>query len=273
MMRGVSTAAAVLLALGVSAPAFAQTRAMRAEPITIGETFTIESRVLGETRRINVYRPPAWDESEGAPRPVLYLLDGGVAEDFVHIAGLLQISTLNGTMRPFLLVGIENTDRRRDMTGPTTVASDREIAPAVGGSAAFRAFIRDELMPEIGRRYATTAERAIVAESLAGLFVVETFLLEPELFDTYIAFDPSLWWNDGALVRHPLHAAARGRTIYLGNSSEPDLAALTTRLAGRLAAGSAARVIWEPMPRESHGTQFHPASLRAFRRLFAPAAE
>ena len=36
---------------------------------------------------------------------------------------------------------------------------------------------------------------------LAGLFVVETFLHEPDLFDTYIAFDPSLWWNDAQLLR------------------------------------------------------------------------
>ena len=42
-----------------------------AGPIAIGETFTIESAVLGETRRINVYRPPSWDEAPGAPRPVL----------------------------------------------------------------------------------------------------------------------------------------------------------------------------------------------------------
>ena len=30
------------------------------------------------------------------------------------------------------------------MTGPTEVPEDRKIAPHVGGSAAFRAFIRDE---------------------------------------------------------------------------------------------------------------------------------
>ncbi|HEX6587863.1 MAG TPA: alpha/beta hydrolase-fold protein [Longimicrobiales bacterium] len=273
MKRGGSVVTALLIAFGMSAPLGAQTGATRAESIAIGETFTIESRILGETRRINVYRAPAWDEREGAARPVLYMPDGGIEEDFLHIAGLLQISTLNGTMRPFLLVGIENTQRRRDMTGPTTVASDREIAPVVGGSAAFRAFIRDELMPEIERRYATTAERAIVGESLAGLFVVETFLLEPALFDTYIAFDPSLWWNAGALLTQPLPTELGGRTIYLGNSGEPGLAASTTRMAGRLTAESNARVVWEPMAPEAHATLYHPAALRAFRRLFAPAAE
>ena len=108
--------------LAAATPVVAQApRAARATPLTIGETFTIESRVLAETRRINVYRPTAWGEDDGAARPVLYMPDGGIQEDFLHIAGLLQISTLNGTMRPFILVGIENTQRRRDMTGPTTV--------------------------------------------------------------------------------------------------------------------------------------------------------
>ena len=55
------------------------------------------------------------------------------------MAGLVQVLVGNGTMRPFLLVGIENTERRRDMTGPTQNAEDRKIAPRVGGSAAFRA--------------------------------------------------------------------------------------------------------------------------------------
>jgi len=99
-------------------------------------------------------------------------------------------------MRPFILVGIENTARRRDLTGPTTSAEDKKIAPKVGGSAAFRQFIREELIPTVKQRYRTTAETAIVGESLAGLFVVETLLLEPGLFDTYLAFDPSLWWNN-----------------------------------------------------------------------------
>ena len=119
--------------------------------------------------------------------------DGGMAEDFVHIAGLVQVSVGNQTMRPFLLVGIENTERRRDMTGPTQNAGDRRIAPRVGGSAAFRKFLREELMPQIKQHYRTTSETAVVGESLAGLFVVETLLREPDLFDTYIAIDPSLW--------------------------------------------------------------------------------
>jgi uncharacterized protein len=47
-------------------------------------------------------------------------------------------------------------------------------------------------MPAIDARYRSTRERAIVGESLAGLFVVETLLRESTLFDHYVAFDPSL---------------------------------------------------------------------------------
>src|SRR5205823_9435509 len=119
----------------------------------VGETFTVESKVLGETRRINVYLPPDYAESQDLRLPVLYLLDGGMAEDFLHIAGLVQVSVGNGTMRPFVLVGIENTQRRRDLTGPTTNEKDKKIAPKVGGSAVFRQFIRTELMPQIGRAH------------------------------------------------------------------------------------------------------------------------
>lgn len=243
-------------------------------PLAIGETFTIHSRILGEARRINVYIPSGHADSPDTPLPVLYMLDGGIQEDFLHVAGLIQVSVGNGTMRPFLLVGIENTARRRDLTGPTDNPEDRKIAPEVGGSAAFRRFIRSELIPEVAARYRTTDESAVVGESLAGLFIVETLFAEPELFDTYIAFDPSLWWNDGALVDRAADriGAVAGRSLYLASSGQPEIAALTRRLADLLADHAPADLRWhyESMPEESHSTIYHPAALQAFRQLFRP---
>ncbi|HEY0170466.1 MAG TPA: alpha/beta hydrolase-fold protein [Pyrinomonadaceae bacterium] len=245
-------------------------------PLVVGETFTVESKVLGETRRINVYLPPGYAESPSARLPVLYMPDGGMAEDFLHVAGLVQVSVGNGTMRPHLLVGIENTERRRDMTGPTESAEDKKIAPRVGGSEAFRRFLREELMPRVKSRYRTTGETAVVGESLAGLFVVETFLLEPELFDTYIAFDPSLWWNNQRLLED---AAGRLRarpglkkTLYVAGSR--DMAGLGEKFAAVLGKGAPAGLRWhyERMPDEKHSTIYHPAALKAFRAVLAPPA-
>ncbi|MGH7443380.1 MAG: alpha/beta hydrolase [Longimicrobiales bacterium] len=244
--------------------------------LTVGETFMIQSKTLGEDRRINVYMPAAYRASTEMRAPVLYMPDGGIGEDFLHIAGLVQVSVGNRTMRPFLLVGIENTQRRRDLTGPTQNAEDTTIAPEVGGSAAFRQFIRTELMPVIDARYRTTDETAIMGESLAGLFVVETLFVEPDLFDTYIAFDPSLWWNDNELVTRAADRLRSGGasplTLYLASSGERELEGLTSQLADLLDANAPASLTWhyEAMPNETHATIYHPAALRAVRRLFAP---
>jgi len=147
------TAAALATALMQTAHAQTAPPAAFATPLAIGQTFTLESKALGETRRINVYLPPAYTDSATVRLPVLYMPDGGLGEDFLHVAGLVQVLVGNGTMRPFILVGIENTQRRRDLTGPTTNAEDKKIAPRVGGSAAFRQFIRRELMPAVRQRY------------------------------------------------------------------------------------------------------------------------
>jgi predicted alpha/beta superfamily hydrolase len=254
-------------------PAAAQPEA---SPLCIGQTFTLPSAVLGETRRINVYLPPAYADSATLRLPVLYMPDGGSKEDFLHVAGLVQVLTGNGTMRPFIVVGIENTERRRDMTGPTVNAEDRKIAPRVGGSAAFRQFIRAELMPAIRQRYRTTAETAIVGESLAGLFVVETFLQEPDLFDTYVAFDPSLWWNDGYLAgqadRQLRAYAGPAKTLYVAFSSDARRAASTRRFTAALRHAPKPAITWyhKSMADETHATIYHPAALQAFRLVFKP---
>ena len=75
----------LLFPLGVHAAA-----AETAAPLVVGDTFTIYSKILGETRRINVYRPPGYAESDSVRVPVLYMPDGGLAEDFLHVAGLVE---------------------------------------------------------------------------------------------------------------------------------------------------------------------------------------
>ncbi len=171
------------------------------DSIPIHDTFTLQSTHVGETRTVNVWTPPTYRDN-AEPLPVLYMPDGGIQEDFPHIANTLSELIQSHKIQPIILVGIENTQRRRDLTGPTVVENDKKVAPVVGGSEAFRAFISEELFVEINKRYNTTSQKGIIGESLAGLFVTETFLLKPQLFDFYIAFDPSLWWNDQYLIKN-----------------------------------------------------------------------
>ncbi|HYO14867.1 MAG TPA: alpha/beta hydrolase-fold protein [Thermoanaerobaculia bacterium] len=242
------------------------------------ETFTVESAALQETRRINVYKPPGYDAAGATRYPVLYMPDGGVQEDFPHVATTIDTAIRAGEMRPLLLVGIENTERRRDMTGPTEVEEDRKIAPRVGGSAAFRRFIGDELMPEVRRRYRVSDETAVIGESLAGLFIVETFFLQPELFETYIALSPSLWWNNEELVRRAgEHLEARPnlrKILYLSSADEEDIASAAGRLVEVLRAKAPAELRWQYKPRPDlrHDNIYRAASPQVLRELFTPVA-
>ncbi|MFY2561314.1 alpha/beta hydrolase [Corallococcus terminator] len=224
------------------------------EPVPAHQTFTLASATLKEVRHITVYTPPGYDAATDTRFPVLYMPDGGLQEDFPHVASAVDAAIRAGELRPMLVVGIENTVRRRDMTGPTTVATDKEIAPITGGSDAFRAFIRDELMPEVRRRYRVTEERAIIGESLAGLFIVETFFLEPDLFGTYLALSPSIWWNAESLVRQAgerlaARAALRAE-LYVSSANEvDDIVPAVARLQEVLRASAPVGLKWEVEPR------------------------
>jgi hypothetical protein len=136
------------LAQGDAAPA------TPAIPLTVGETFTIESRVLGEVRRINVYRPPSYSDSAGSPRPVLYMPDGGLAEDFVHVAGLLEVSVGNATMRPFLLVGPRAPRLPADRVHPRTLYLASSSEPALARlTGRFAERLRKEDPPGVRWQY------------------------------------------------------------------------------------------------------------------------
>ncbi len=237
-----------------------------ADPIPKHYTFTIPSQHLGEERTINVWIP----EHHSEPRPVLYMADGGLKEDFPHIANTLAKLIKAKKIKPVILVGIENTQRRRDLTGFTEIESDKKIAPVVGGSEQFRAFIKDELFPEISKRYKTNNEKGIIGESASGLFVMETFFLTPEMFDYYIAFDPSLWWNNHYLVRTAKEHLAKfpnqpKKHLWFAGSKTEDISPYTKQLSTILTAENQHNLEWKysDEPKEKHKTIFRATKEKA----------
>ncbi|MBS1929325.1 MAG: alpha/beta hydrolase [Chitinophagaceae bacterium] len=243
------------------------------DPIPLHTTFTLQSKQVGELRTINVWMPVEQLKTQDS-FPVLYMPDGGIKEDFPHIANTLSKLINSGKIPPMILVGIENTKRRKDLTGPTVVETDKEIAAEVGGSFPFRAFIQEELMPEINKRYPTTHKKGIIGESLAGLFVIETFLLHPEMFDYYIAFDPSLWWNN-----RYLEASAKTRLVefpttekrlWFAGSGTEEIVESTRNLAKILEEEHLPQIGWyySEELREKHSTIFRATKEKALIWMF-----
>lgn len=238
------------------------------------DTLSVVSQALGERRTVNVYLPPQYVADAARRFPVLYMPDGGAQEDFPHLSATVDSMIREGALPPVLVVGIANTVRRRDLTPPTNVARDREVAPVVGHAPQFRRFVRDELMPEIRRRYRTNDTTAVIGESLAGLWIVDTFFEAPETFGTYVALSPSLWWDGARRVREApawlaAHPGARAR-LYLTHADEADIAPHVAALAASLRATPVPGLEWTYVPRPdlTHATVYRATKRAALRWAF-----
>ena len=231
-----------LLALAL---AFAQPEAAASQPITIGTRHAIASKPLGEKRVVNVVLPVGYAKDTAKRYPILYLIDGGIEQDLLHVAGLAQTGPLWGRSADAIVVGIETKDRRRELAGPTRDPELLKKYPTAGSSAAFRAFIRDEVKPMVERAYRGNGQDALIGESLGGLFVVETFMTEPALFDAYAAIDPSLWWDNEALSKmaaSKVGPAQGDRPLYIAIAREQaETPAAIDRLVAALARTSGKR--------------------------------
>lgn len=238
------------------------------DSIPVHDSFKMESKHVGETRVIAVWTPPSYNVGNES-FPVLYMPDGGVKEDFPHIANTLAKLVADKSIPPFILVGIENTDRHRDLSGTSQVKKDKRYCPLSDGAKDFREFITDELFQEISKRYRVTEEKGIIGESLAGLFVVETMLLKPESFNFYIAMDPSLWWNNSYLVKNADEILANFSNseikLWFAGSQAKDISKQTNNLATLLESNAPKNLKWEfsNEPNEKHHTIFRATKEKA----------
>jgi len=112
-MRALILLAALLGAACQSAAVANVASADGGQPIVLGRGYDIASAALGEVRHVNVYLPAGYATGE-TRYPVLYLIDGGVDQDFVHIAGLSHSTPRSAAaFREMIVVGIETRQAAR----------------------------------------------------------------------------------------------------------------------------------------------------------------
>lgn len=195
--------------------------------IVLGHTDTVQSKILNEKRSIWIHLPAGANNpgNAGMRYPVVYVLDG--SDHFASVSGIIQyLSEANGNMicPDMIVVGINNTDRTRDLT-PTNGKVDFENKPTTdfktsGGGEAFTAFIEKELMPYIESKYPAAPFRMLVGHSLGGLTAVNILINHTALFNTFIIVDPSMWWDHYRLLKQA-HEVLKskdftGKSVFLG---------------------------------------------------------
>jgi predicted alpha/beta superfamily hydrolase len=195
--------------------------------VVIGTIDSIHSKILGEQRKIWVYVPDSGPGGIYAKQryPVVYLLDGDA--HFYSVVGMIQqLSQVNGnTICPeMIVVGIPNTDRTRDLT-PTHIVSDLPMMDSAssvnsGGGEKFISFIEKELIPHIDSIYPTEPYRMLIGHSFGGLTVINSLVHHTNLFNSYVAIDPSMWWDNGMFLKETKSALMtkdfKGTTLFLG---------------------------------------------------------
>jgi len=256
------------------------------KPFLLGVIDELQSKELGEKRILNIYLPEGYHENDTTKYPVIYLLDGSADEDFIHIAGLVQYFNFPwiNTLPKSIVVGIANVDRRRDFTSPSTHEIITKKYPSAGGSQRFMSFIEKELQPYIDKKYKTNTTKTIIGQSLGGLVATEILFTKPQLFDKYIIISPSIWWNDGDLLKQNpkiLQATfTKFLDIYIGvgkeglapifdnHIMEEDAKLLADKI--KQTQSKNIKVHFDFLPAENHATVTHPAVFNAFRYLYAP---
>jgi predicted alpha/beta superfamily hydrolase len=181
------------------------------EPISIGETVTIQSKILGEERTILVSTPPAYDQSSQR-YPVLYMTDGGA--HLTHTRGTVDFLARLGLMPQVIVVGVNNTDRTRDLT--------------------FLDFFEQELFPFVDAQYRTVPLRLFTGHSFGGLFALHALFTRPDMFSAVLSVSPSLNWDEGLPLRQA-NSFLDGRdelnvTIFVAMADEEEGDPAPTRL-------------------------------------------
>lgn len=275
MLRILALAACLVIA---PASALAQT----VEPATpspaptsaVTINITLASDVMDKVREVNVLLPRGYET--GSQRyPVIYLLDGGVSQDWPNYSARIREAMDSGTVRPAILVGIATEDRQNELTARST---DRRIIrqwPNHGQSERFRRYIEAEVKPAIESRYRTNGDDAVIGESAAALFIVEAFLRQPTLFDRYLAVSPSLWWDRESLSKNAaalLAAHPEGdRQLLLTIGDEGgQMQSGMDRLVQALRNNPPKGLVWEYEPRhsETHSTVFAASAIDFLSRAY-----
>lgn len=176
---------------------------------------SFSSRFLGRDRDIIVYLPPGYEANQARRYPVLYLQDGqnlfDGATSFIpgqewRADETAQSLIEQGRIRPLIIVGICNTDRRVD-----EYTQSFSLKLLKGGDAdLYGRMIVEELKPFIDRTYRTLPDDAgLGGSSLGALVSLHLGLRYPSVFTKLAVMSPSVWWGDRRILREIERAPTR----------------------------------------------------------------
>jgi predicted alpha/beta superfamily hydrolase len=214
---------------------------------------SLQSEVLGQNRKLSIFLPEGY--VKGNTRfPVIYVLDADGRDQ--HAVPTARFLFLNNKMPKAIVVGVFNIDRNHDF-----LPDSSQSAPTGGGADKFVQFFKEELIPYIDRTFKTEPFKVLVGHSYGGVFVMHAFLNDPDLFDAYIAIDPSFWYKNQMQVKRAqyefLTAKNWNKIIFItgregGGMKDMGITPMEKLLKTSAPKGLTWKVV--PYPNEDHGS-------------------
>ncbi|MFD4838559.1 enterochelin esterase domain-containing protein [Achromobacter sp. NPDC058515] len=146
------------------------------------QALDLRSDILGNTRKIHLYRPAGW-RPDGPANHVLVLFDAGAYLGRVPTPTILDNMIAAGAIPPTAALLIDN---------PTADSRGRELPP----NPDFADFLARELMPWARKQGigAPAARTVIGGSSYGGLASAYAALRHPEVFGNVLSQSGSYWW-------------------------------------------------------------------------------
>lgn len=156
------------------------------EQINLGTRFTYYSKILDESRTVNLYLPEYYHESsEDHTYPVIYLNGSHGDRFFQTTAGIVRHMSYVERMPEAIVVSFHDgisyapTVYNNDMWG-TQEKLDFETDPDL-----FIRHLEEEFFPMLEANYRVADYRIIVGVSGSAFFPLHTFVNAPEMFDAH----------------------------------------------------------------------------------------
>jgi hypothetical protein len=146
---------------------------------------------------------------------VLYVLDGDAHLDLARVTAEYLSGPAGWNCIPELIVvGVGDVDRNRDYTPThsTKLPNGQTLSmfETSGGAAAFERFLREELSPYVENHYRTKPFRILEGHSLGGLLALDEMCNTNQFYQSLIALDSSVWWDDEYIVRKGINFFNQG---------------------------------------------------------------
>jgi predicted alpha/beta superfamily hydrolase len=229
--------------------------------------YTIKSTAVGEDRTILVRVPANYERSQ-TRYPVIYMLDAHPPQNGM-MAGMVEQQVWGGVMSDAIIVGIQNTNRTRDLTPTPGERADG------GGAEKFLRFIETEVIPFVDKNFRTEPYRAIAGHSLGGLFVVYALMERPDAFNAYIAASPHLQWDNNYQIKRVEESLKKrpewNKTLFIGLGDEPAYMETYNALQQMLKQSKPKKLEYEfrLFKEENHGSVVLPAYYAGLRKIYA----